>query len=216
MPPGQTTLPGANDDTSKCINTSFSKFITLIIIAPDLKITNKMIRIVMPLSEYDARNFKKETFIVFRKTLKKLAVEEYNAIYETTCDKKITKKILKSIKRNTRFTGEIPKHNRVMNNDAFARLLAETVFTIFRILCSMSSEFHVRRHMNEICGIVNDVERETSAVGRIVHAINVIESISGDHGVFSMLHGSITQLQNYIENTFGCHREEYSESECSE
>ena len=133
-----------------------------------------MVRIVMPLSDYDARNFKKETFIVFRKTLKKLAAEEYNAIYETTCDKKITKKILKSIKRNTRFTGEIPKYNRVMNNDTFAVLLAETVFTMFRILCTMSSEFHVGRHMNEICGIVNDVKRETSAVGRIVHAMNVI------------------------------------------
>jgi len=187
-----------------------------ITIIAQTQITNEMTRIVMPLTEYDTRNFKKETFIIFRKTLKKLAIEEYETIHETTCNKKITKKILKSIKRNTRFTGEIPKYNRVMNNDTFAVLLAETVFTMFRILCSMASEFHVRRHMAEICGVVNDVERETSAVGRIVHAINVIESISGDHGVFSMLHGSITQLQMYIENTFGCHREEYSESECSE
>ena len=120
-----------------------------------------------------------------------------------------------SIRKKACFVGHIVQHKCIMNKEEFAQVLADTVFTTFKILCSMSTEFDVRSAMRSITGVVNDVPRSTNALERIIHAMNVIHAVAEDNEIFSMIQGAITQLGVYANKQFGVDFSEY-ESDSSE
>lgn len=169
---------------------------------------------MLNVTENDSRISAKETFIIFRKTLKQMARDEYAKLYGEQCEQNNTKKILKIIKKNVLFDGNISKQHKISNNAEFAKLLAETSFIIFSILCSMQSEFRVWKHIRNITGVISDVSPGTSAVGRIVHVINIIGNITSNHEIFEIITPAVTMLGNFIEKTFHCeYREEDSDCE---
>jgi len=172
-------------------------------------------RVIMNNTEQDIRKFEKETFIRFRKSLKKLGVDEFYKCFGTACADNKIKKVLMSIRKRAFFDGHIIQYKCIMNKEAFAQLLADTVFTMFRILCSMSTEFDVRSAMRSIAGVVNDVPRGTNAMERIIHVMNVIHSVAEDNEIFIMIQGAITQLGVYASKQFGIDFSEY-DSDSSE
>ena len=170
-------------------------------------------RVIMNITEQDARKFEKETIIRFKKSLKKLGVDEYYRCFGTACTDKKIKNVLMSMRKRVLFDGHIVQYKCITNKEAFAEILADTVFTMFKILCSISTEFDVRSAMRSIAGVVNDVPRGTNALERIIHAMNVIHAVAEDNEIFSMIQGSITQLGVYAVKQFGVDFSEYDSSD---
>lgn len=159
-------------------------------------------RITMIVSEHDTKNAEKNIFISFRKSLKKLGTDEYWRINTNPSSTRITKNILMSVRKQVTFDGCIQKYNKNLDNNTFPRLLAETVFTMFKILCSMSVEYDTRRHISEVAGVVNDVPRGTPAIWRIHSVINTLVMIWKEHSVFQLLDDSIYAIVGYSKKTF--------------
>ena len=167
--------------------------------------------IVMNTNQSDIKMIETEVFISFRKNLKKLLRNEYYDIFGEVCDKRLSKNIMLSIKDNTFFNGDVVKHNRSLNPVSCGNLIANTVFTMFQILCSLQTEYHVKSHINMIAGIVNDLGRGHSAVERIIHTMNTIYEVSSKHEIFDIVQDSITEIENYLDKTFGCEIEHVDE-----
>ena len=165
--------------------------------------------IVMNLTESDANRIGKDTFISFRKTLKNLLQNEYYDIFGEVCDEKLSKNIMMSIKDHTVFNGNIAKHDRTLDSASCGSLIAETVFAMFQLLCSLQTEFHVKSHIKFLAGIVNNAGRGKNAMERIVFAMNTIYDLSSNHEVFDIFQESVGGIENYLNRTFGC------EIECS-
>ena len=171
--------------------------------------TKMFVPIVMNLTESDTKRIGKDAFISFRKTLKKLLQNEYYDIFGEVCDEKFSKNIMMSIKNHTVFDGNIAKHDRRLNHISCGSLIAETVFAMFQILCSLQTEYHMKSHIKAIAGIVNDVGRGRSAMERIVIVMNTIYDLTSNHEIFDIVQESVTEIENYLDRTFGC------EIECS-
>jgi hypothetical protein len=166
----------------------------------------------MDISEYDTARFEKETFIRFRKSLKKLGVDEYYRCFGTACADTKIKKVLMSIKERTFFDGHIVQYKCIVDKESFAHVLANTVFTMFRILCSISTEFDVSSDMRTLAGVVNDVQRGTSALERLVHVMNVICTIAAHNEIFSIVE-NITHLERYMDTKFDVESPDYESDE---
>jgi hypothetical protein len=160
--------------------------------------------VVMNLTESDVKRIEKDLFISFRKNLKKLLRDEYRDIFGEVCDEPLSKNIMLSLKDRTIFNGDIVKHDRNLNHMTCGILMAHTVFTMFQMLCSLQAEHHVKSHMAKLAGIVNDVGRGFSAVERIVHVMNTIYDLSSNHDFFDIVQDSVTDIEKYLDRTFGC------------
>lgn len=141
-------------------------------------------------------------FISFRKSLKKLGTNEYRRINTSPPAACTTKRILMSIRKQVTFDGCIQKYNKTLDNDTFPKLLAETVFTMFKLLCSMNVEYDTKHRINDVSGVVNDVSRGTSAIWRIHSVVNTLVMIWKEHSVFQLLDESIYAIVKYTEKTF--------------
>ena len=75
---------------------------------------------------------------------------------------------------------------------------------MFQILCSLQTEYHVKSHIKAIAGVVNDVGRGRSAMERIVIVMNTIYDLSSNHEIFDIVQESVTEIENYLDKTFGC------------
>ena len=160
--------------------------------------------IIMNISESDVRSTEKELFISFRKNLKQLLRDEYYDIFGEVCDENMSKNIMLSIKDRTIFNGDVVKHSRDLNPTTCGILLANTVFTMFQMLCSLQAEYHVKSHITKLAGIVNDLGKGFSAVQRIVHVMNTIYDVSSNHEFFDIVQESVTEIEKYLDTTFGC------------
>ena len=109
-----------------------------------------------------------------------------------------------SLKDRTIFNGDIVKHSHNLNPTTCGILLANTVFTMFQMLCSLQAEYRVKSHITKIAGIVNDLGRGYSALGRIVYVMNTIYDLSSNHEFFDIVQDSVTEIEKYLDKTFGC------------
>lgn len=156
----------------------------------------------MTVSDHDTNNAEKNIFISFRKSLKKLGIDEYRRINTNSSPHITTKRILMSIRKQVTFDGCIQKHDRILNTHTFPKLLAETVFTMFKILCSMNVEYDTSRRIHEVAGVVNDVSRGTPAIWRLHSAVNTLVMIWREHAVFQLLDDSIYAILEFSKKTF--------------
>ena len=160
--------------------------------------------IVMNLTESDAKRLEKDLFISFRKNLKQLLRDEYRDIFGEVCYEPLSKNIMLSLKDRTIFNGDVVKHSHNLNPTTCGILLANTVFTMFQMLCSLQAEYRVKSHITKLAGIVNDLGKGFSAVQRIVHVMNIIYDVSSNHEFFDIVQESITEIEKYLDTTFGC------------
>ena len=160
--------------------------------------------VILNINPYDTKIIEKDLFISFRKNLKQLLRDEYYDIFGEVCDENISKNIMLSLKNRTIFNGDIVKHSHNLNPTSCGILLANTVFTMFQMLCSLQSEYHVKSHITKLAGVVNDLGRGFSAVQRIVHAMNIIYDVSSNHEFFDIVQESVTEIEKYLDKTFGC------------
>lgn len=155
----------------------------------------------MTVSDHDTNNAEKNIFISFRKSLKKLGTDEYRIINTSSSPHITTKNILMSIRKQARFDGCIAKYDRILDTHTFPKLLAETLFTMFKILCSMNVEYDTSRRIYEIAGVVNDVSRGTPAICRLHSAVNTLVMIWREHAVFQLLNVSIYSILEFSRKT---------------
>lgn len=160
--------------------------------------------VVMNLTESDAKRLEKDLFISFRKNLKQLLRDEYYDILGEVCYEPLSKNIMLSLKDRTIFNGDVVKHSHNLNPATCGILLANTVFTMFQMLCSLQAEYRVKSHITKIAGIVNDLGRGSSAVERIVYVMNTIYDLSSNHEFFDIVQDSVTEIEKYLDKTFGC------------
>lgn len=165
--------------------------------------------ITLNLTQDDIRSTEKELFVSFRKNLKKLICDEYCDIFGEVCEEKMSKKIMMSIKDFSIFNGNVAKHPRQLNSTSCGILLANTVFVMFQMLCSLQAEYRVEKHISRLSGIVNDAGRGLSAIERVVFAINTIYEISANHEFFDIVQGDISAIDAFMEKTFACEIECY-------
>jgi hypothetical protein len=52
--------------------------------------------------------------------------------------------------------------------------------------------------------VTGGVERGTSAVQRILHAMNTIYYVSSGHEIFGIVDESIKDIEAYLDKTLGC------------
>ena len=160
--------------------------------------------IVMNINDADIRSIEKELFITFRKSLKTMLREEYYNVFGEVCHEPLSRKIMMSLKNNTNFNGEMTKQNRITNPTECAVMIANTVFAMFQILCSMQYEFDVKKHMKRLSGIVSNPGKGISAMERVVFAINTIYDISSNHEIFNIVQEDISKIDAFMERTFAC------------
>jgi hypothetical protein len=160
--------------------------------------------IIMNISESDIRSAEKVLFISFRTNLKKLLRAEYCDVFGEVCYEPLSKNIMMSLKDHTIFNGDVVKHSHNLNPTTCGILLANTVFTMFQMLCSLQAEYHVQSHITKLAGIVNDLGRGSSAVERIVYVMNTIYDLSSNHEFFDIVQDSVTEIETYLDRTFGC------------
>ena len=160
--------------------------------------------IVMNLTQYDIESTEKELFISFRKHLKKLLCGEYYDVFGKVCDEPLSRKIMMSLKNHINFKGEVIKHDRILNPTTCGIMIAETAFTMFQMLCSLQHEFHVKKHMKRLAGVVNDAGRGLNAMERVVYAMNTIYDVASNHEFFDIVQDDITKIDKYMEKTFAC------------
>ena len=158
----------------------------------------------MNISESDIRMVEKDLFISFRTTLKALLQNEYYDIFSDVCDEPLSRNIMLSIKNYTVFNGEVVKHSRSLNPTKCGILIANTVFTMFQILCSLQTEYNVKSHIRKLAGVISDAGRGISAMERVVFAVNVIYYVSSKHYIFDLVQDSINEIENYLNIAFGC------------
>jgi hypothetical protein len=160
--------------------------------------------IIMNLTQCDSKSIEKELFITFRKHLKKMLRDEYRDIFGEVCDEPLSRNIMSSLKDFTRFNGEVFKQDRISNPTTCGIMIANTVFTMFQILCTLQHEYRVKKHMKRLEGIVSDAGRGRSAMERVVFAINTIYDIASKHEIFDIVQDDITKIDSYMEKTFAC------------
>jgi hypothetical protein len=160
--------------------------------------------IVMNLTQSDIKSIEKELFITFRKHLKKLLRDEYLDIFGEVCDEPLSRNIMLSLKDFAHFNGEMTKQDRISNPTECAVMIANTVFTMFQILCTLQHEYNVKKHMKRLSGIVSDPGQGVSAMERVVFAINTIYDISSKHEIFDIVQDDISKIDAFMERTFAC------------
>jgi len=155
-------------------------------------------------TQSDTTSIETELFISFRKSLKKLLRDEYYDTFGEVCDEPLARKIMMSRKNFSSFNGDIAKHDGSLNHITCGVLIANTVFTMFQILCSMQTEFHVKSYISQLAGIVSDAGRGISVADRIFHAVDTIYDVSSKHEIFDVVQDSIDDINTYLDLIFGC------------
>ena len=199
--------PGSNDNNvcaDLSINTWFTTTFSLNYKSSAHNSIKMFVPIMMNLNESDSKSIEKELFVAFRKTLKKLLRNEYYDIFEEVCDEPLSRNIMSSLKDFTLFNGEVFKQDRISNPVECGIMIANIAFTMFQILCTLQHEYHVKKHMKRLGGIVSDAGRGRSAIERVVFAINTIYDISSNHEIFDIIQDDITKIDSYMSRTFAC------------
>jgi len=160
--------------------------------------------IIMNLTEEDAKTISQQVFIAFRKTLKNLIKNEYYDIFGEVTDERFSKNIFMSIKDHTAFDGNVVKHARIRDPTVCGSHLAQVVFVMFQMLCSLQEEYNVETHIKVLAGIVNNAGRGLSAMERIVFAMNMIYDLSSNHEIFDIVQDSVTDIEKYLNDNFEC------------
>ena len=160
--------------------------------------------IVMNINDADIKSIEKELFIAFRKSLKTMLREEYYNVFGEVCDEPLSRNIMLSLKDFAHFNGEMTKQDRISNPTACGIMIANTVFTMFQILCTLQHEYNVKKHMKRMTSIISEPGRRVSAMERVVFAINTIYDISSKHEIFDIVQDDISKIDAFMERTFAC------------
>jgi len=160
--------------------------------------------IILNISEEDAKTISQQVFVAFRKTLKNLLKNEFYDIFGEVCDERFSKNIFMSIKEHTKFDGIVVKHAQIRDPTACGSHLAQVVFVMFQMLCSLQGEYNVKKHIKVLAGIVNSAGRNLSAMERIVFAMNMIYDLSSNHEIFDIVQDSVTDIEKYLNDNFEC------------
>jgi len=160
--------------------------------------------IILNVSEEDAKTISQQVFVAFRKTLKNLLKNEFYDIFGEVTDESFSKNIFMSIKEHTTFDGNVVKHARIRDPTKCGSHIAEVVFAMFQMLCSLQIDYDVKKHIKVLAGIINDAGRGLSAMERIVFAMNMIYDLSSNHEIFDIVQDSVTDIEKYLNDNFEC------------
>ena len=144
------------------------------------------------------------TFVTFRRTLKKMLINKFQSVYGSKPDNLNTKQLMKILRKKTHFEGEIVKFGRQkLDATSCGILMAEIVYTLYSVLCTLDYEFNAGKKIRKISGIVQDSPQNKGPMEKIVYALDMIDDISGSHECFEILStkSAINSVDNYFEKT---------------
>ncbi|AGE56174.1 hypothetical protein PBCVNEJV1_076L [Paramecium bursaria Chlorella virus NE-JV-1] len=141
-------------------------------------------------------------FTTFRKTLKNLLVDKYVNVHGSLPVEKMTSRQLMFELKSTISVYCPVKQTPRRPSDAVScgKLIAETVFTIYSILCAMDLEFDTGNKIKKISKIIIDSPRGHPIL-KLIYIMDLIEDLSKTHdffGVFS-IGSNIESIDSYLE-----------------
>jgi hypothetical protein len=142
------------------------------------------------------------TFITFRRTLKKMLINKFQSVYGSKPDNLNTKQLMKILRKKTHFEGEIVKTGRQkLDATSCGILMAEIVYTLYSVLCTLDYEFNAGDKIRKISGIVQDSPRGKGPMEKIIYALDMVDGITEAHEYFDILSTkvAIETVDNYFE-----------------
>ena len=79
--------------------------------------------------------------------------------------------------------------------------MAEIVYTLYSVLCTLDYEFNAGKKIQKISGIVQDSPQGKGPMEKIIFALDMVDDISESHECFDILSTkvAIESVDNYFE-----------------
>lgn len=127
-------------------------------------------------------NFETTVFATFYRTLKNMLKAEYKSKYGPLEDKMSMKDLMRKLKNDVTFE-LVTKMGRILTAETAGVFLAETTMNIYKLLCSIRSEFNTDRELENLLKIVK-YGPDGSVKNRIYRVLYTLNEMSETYFVF--------------------------------